>query len=93
VKELTVTSFGLIIAYLLPGLVGLYGLSFAAHTSDFERRSKHGRDTFAAKPTIAIAGPPDQMSVKEAPGVHAGPDAGSGQASRAQRTRAGIPAN
>jgi hypothetical protein len=28
VKDLTVTSFGLVIAYLLPGLVGLYGLSF-----------------------------------------------------------------
>lgn len=28
VKDVTVTSFGLIIAYLLPGLVGLYGLSF-----------------------------------------------------------------
>jgi hypothetical protein len=27
-KDLTATSFGLIIAYLLPGLVGLYGLSF-----------------------------------------------------------------
>ena len=27
-KDLTVTSFGLIIAYLLPGFVGLYGLSF-----------------------------------------------------------------
>lgn len=28
VKDLTITSFGLIIAYLLPGLVGLYGLSY-----------------------------------------------------------------
>jgi hypothetical protein len=28
VKELTITSFGLIIAYLLPGLIGLYGMSF-----------------------------------------------------------------
>lgn len=27
-KDLTATSFGLIVAYLLPGLVGLYGLSF-----------------------------------------------------------------
>lgn len=27
-KDLTVTSFGLVIAYLLPGLIGLYGLSF-----------------------------------------------------------------
>jgi hypothetical protein len=27
-KDVTVTSFGLLIAYLLPGLAGLYGLSF-----------------------------------------------------------------
>jgi len=27
-KDVTITSFGLVIAYLLPGLVGLYGLSF-----------------------------------------------------------------
>ena len=29
-KDVTITSFGLLIAYLLPGLVGLYGLSFWA---------------------------------------------------------------
>lgn len=28
VKDVTATSFGLIIGYLLPGLMGLYGLSF-----------------------------------------------------------------
>ena len=27
-KDVTITSFGLVIAYLLPGLLGLYGLSF-----------------------------------------------------------------
>lgn len=32
VKDVTVTSFGLIIAYLLPGLIGLYGLSFWSKT-------------------------------------------------------------
>jgi len=31
-KDLTVTSFGLVIAYLLPGLIGLYGLSFWSKT-------------------------------------------------------------
>jgi|ERR1017187_2405540 hypothetical protein len=28
VKDITITSFGLVIAYMLPGLLGLYGLSF-----------------------------------------------------------------
>lgn len=31
-KDITVTSFGLIIAYILPGLIGLYGLSFWSKT-------------------------------------------------------------
>jgi hypothetical protein len=33
-KDLTVTSFGLVIAYLLPGLIGLYGLSFWSKAFD-----------------------------------------------------------
>lgn len=32
VKDITVTSFGLVIAYFLPGLIGLYGLSFWSKT-------------------------------------------------------------
>ena len=33
-KDVTITSFGLIIAYLLPGFAGLYGLSFwSVHVS------------------------------------------------------------
>ena len=31
-KDVTVTSFGLVIAYLLPGLIGLYGLVFWSKT-------------------------------------------------------------
>lgn len=33
-KDVTVTSFGLVIAYLLPGLIGLYGLSFWSKNFD-----------------------------------------------------------
>jgi hypothetical protein len=28
IKDVTITSFGLLLAYFLPGLIGLYGLSF-----------------------------------------------------------------
>lgn len=31
-KDVTSTSFGLLIAYLLPGLIGLYGLSFGSES-------------------------------------------------------------